>query len=137
MMNVSGPWVARAYKDYLAQKGLSPAECGLVLVHDELEEDLGVVKIRQWNKSHRGHNGVKSVLASLQASEGVNMARVCIGIGRPTSREQSAVSDYVLSQMSSQAKSILDEKASIGLEDALQKLEKKWLDELAKKMKEQ
>ncbi|KAM7196701.1 Peptidyl-tRNA hydrolase [Rhypophila sp. PSN 637] len=126
LMNVSGPWVAKAYKEYLANEGLAPQEVGLVVVHDDLEEELGVVKVRQWSRSHRGHNGVKSVLGSLPPHLNVNWARISVGIGRPVSRDQSAVSDFVLSKVPAHAKSVIEQKASRGLVDALVQLEKKW-----------
>jgi len=126
LMNVSGPWLAKAYKEYLASNNLEPEEVALVIVHDDLEEDLGVVKIRQWNKSHRGHNGVKSVLASLRPNPQSRWARISVGIGRPASRDQSAVSNFVLSKIPRHARGILDEKASRGLYEALAQLEEKW-----------
>ncbi|KAK5652170.1 hypothetical protein OQA88_10812 [Cercophora sp. LCS_1] len=126
LMNVSGPWLAKAYKEYLIDNGLSPSEVGLILVHDDLEEDLGVIKIRQWTKSHRGHNGVKSVLASLRPDPQAKWARISVGIGRPAGREKSTVSDFVLSKIPRHAKGILDQKASQGLYEALAELEKKW-----------
>lgn len=126
LMNVSGPWVAKAYREYLTNERLSPEDVGLVLVHDDLEEDLGVVKIRQWDRSHRGHNGVKSVLASLPPSQEVNWARISVGIGRPVDRDKSTVSDYVLSKVPKHAKSVIEQKASRGLLDALKQLESKW-----------
>ncbi|KAK3328119.1 peptidyl-tRNA hydrolase [Cercophora scortea] len=126
LMNVSGPWLAKAYKEYLADQSLSPEQVGLVLVHDDLEEELGVIKTRAWKQSHRGHNGVKSVLASLQPNPLVKWARISVGIGRPEARDQSSVSDFVLSKISRHANSIIEEKASVGLLDALMKLESKW-----------
>jgi len=126
LMNVSGPWLAKAYKEYLTDNGLTPSELGLVLVHDDLEEELGEVKIRQWTRSHRGHNGVKSVLASLRPDPQAKCARISVGIGRPSERDRSTVSDFVLSKVTRHAKVILDEKASRGLYDALVELEKKW-----------
>ncbi|KAK3359540.1 peptidyl-tRNA hydrolase [Lasiosphaeria hispida] len=127
LMNVTGPWLAKAYKEFLVNEGLSPAEVGLVLVHDDLEEELGAVKIRQWTRSHRGHNGVKSVLASLRPdAQSPPWARISVGIGRPAERDQSVVSDFVLSKMPKHAKGVIDDKASRSLIDALSELERKW-----------
>jgi PTH1 family peptidyl-tRNA hydrolase len=132
LMNVSGPWLAKAYKEYLTDKRLSPAEVGLVLVHDDLEEELGVVKTRDWNRSHRGHNGVKSVLASLRKDPESKWARVSVGIGRPAGRDRSTVSDFVLSKIPRHAKGIIDKEASQGLYEALAKLEREWESETPK-----
>ena len=126
LMNVTGPWLAKTYRDYLADQGLSPEEVGLVLVHDDLEEELGVVKVRQWKASHRGHNGIKSVLASLQPMPEAKLARVSIGIGRPDDRDRTTVSDFVLSKVPKHAKGILENQGGSGLWEALDKLETKW-----------
>ncbi|KAJ9133841.1 Peptidyl-tRNA hydrolase [Pleurostoma richardsiae] len=134
LMNVSGPWVARAYKEVLSDQGLTPGQLGLVLVHDDLEEELGVVKIRQWDKSHRGHNGVKSVNASLRKSDypGVHWARISVGIGRPADRDPSTVSDYVLRPMSKYQKMVLNDKAGPSVLSCLTQLEDQWRRELDK-----
>ncbi|KAK3403407.1 peptidyl-tRNA hydrolase [Sordaria brevicollis] len=126
LMNITGPWLARAYKEFLVDQALSPEEVGLVLVHDDLEEELGVVKVRQWKASHRGHNGIKSVLASLPPMPDAKWARVSIGIGRPDERDQTTVSDFVLSKIPRHAKGILQDKGGSGLWEALGKLETKW-----------
>jgi PTH1 family peptidyl-tRNA hydrolase len=65
-MNVTGPWLTKAHKDILTHESLSSPDMGLVVVHDDLEEEFGIVKIRKWDQSHRGHNGVKSIAASLK-----------------------------------------------------------------------
>ncbi|KAJ4301989.1 hypothetical protein N0V88_002120 [Collariella sp. IMI 366227] len=69
LMNVSGPWVARAYQDTLGEHGLAPSELGVIVVHDDLEEALGVVKIREWTRSPRGHNGDKSDVSEFVLSQ--------------------------------------------------------------------
>ena len=130
IMNVSGPWVAKAYREHLAERGVGPAELGLVLVHDDLEEELGVVKIRDWKRSHRGHNGVKSVNGALQRpSADSKWARVSVGIGRPDARDKGVVSDFVLSKMSGQARGVLQGGGARGLLEALAELEGQWADE--------
>lgn len=128
LMNVSGPWVAAAWKGVLADQGLAPAELPLVLVHDDLEEDLGAVKVKQWKSSHRGHNGVKSVLASLNIGQypGALWTRLSVGIGRPEARDKSTVSDYVLRKMSRSEKAAILDKAAPGIAAALMELEQKW-----------
>jgi len=80
-------------------------ECGLALkkqftkgydvcaVHDELELPLGKVRLKKGG-SAKGHNGVKSVA---QALGSLDFYRLQIGIGRPVSRDPSAVYQYVLS----------------------------------------
>jgi len=126
LMNISGPWVARAYREHLIERGLSPNQLGLVLVHDDLEEALGDVKVRAWKASHRGHNGVKSVFGALCLDSTAKSARVSIGIGRPETKDRALVSDYVLSEMPKFAKMTLSQRASKDLYVALLELEDKW-----------
>ncbi|KZL85816.1 pth1 family peptidyl-trna hydrolase [Colletotrichum incanum] len=111
IMNVSGKWVAKAWKESLGAR--DPADLSLILVHDDLEEELGFVKTRKWKSSHRGHNGVKSVNACLRQSDypGSEWARICIGIGRPEEREKATVSNYVLKPMSRHQWSALEANA--------------------------
>ncbi|KAK4138422.1 peptidyl-tRNA hydrolase [Trichocladium antarcticum] len=130
VMNVSGPWVAKAYREHLAERGAAPSELGLVLVHDDLEEELGVVKIRDWKRSHRGHNGVKSVNGALQRPGGESRwARVSVGIGRPEGRDKAVVSDFVLSKISGQARGVLQGVGARGVCKALMELEGQWAGE--------
>lgn len=80
-------------------------------MHDELELPLGQVKLRKGDASAKGHNGVKSVQQSLQSAgemgkltkskgdkEG-RFLRIAVGIGRPQSREQRDVSEFVLGKL--------------------------------------
>lgn len=61
----------------------------ILVVHDELEQPFGAVKIRVGG-SARGHNGLKSIIAAC----GDQFARVRFGISRPATKEE--VPDYVL-----------------------------------------
>lgn len=83
-MNVSGPAVRRI----LQTLGAGPED--LVLVHDDIDMELGKVRTRL-KGSAGGHNGVQSVIDAL-GTEGVR--RVKIGIGRPAHKAQ--VPDHVL-----------------------------------------
>ncbi|KAI5919060.1 peptidyl-tRNA hydrolase [Camillea tinctor] len=131
MMNICGPWVAKTWKEMLANYQLKPSELGLVIVHDDLEEDMGIVKIRKWKASHRGHNGVKSILASLKSSEypGARWSRISVGIDRPDSRDQDSVSDYVLRKMTRYQKDNINNRAGPGLVGRLRELQDEWEEE--------
>jgi peptidyl-tRNA hydrolase, PTH1 family len=83
-MNMSGPAVAAA----LTALGASPEE--LILVYDDIDLPLGTVRVKM-KGSHGGHNGVRSVIATLATSE---IRRVKVGIGRPDHKD--AVVDWVL-----------------------------------------
>lgn len=129
LMNVSGPWALSAYRDLLAREGVSARDIPLVVVHDELEAGLGVIKRREWGRSHRGHNGVKSVGASFKADEfpGAMWARVAVGIGRPEERDARKVADYVLSPMSQFQRDVVGEKGAAGVLKCLEDMEREWL----------
>lgn len=119
LMNVSGGAVAKAYSKWKAElrtstPGLDSASnpsTTLILLHDELEAAPGTLKIRVGGRqlSARGHNGIKSVLDALfpsKAPESTSpilgpegkLVRIGVGIGRPSTRDKSDVSRYVLKQ---------------------------------------
>ncbi|HWM18016.1 MAG TPA: aminoacyl-tRNA hydrolase [Microbacterium sp.] len=83
-MNVSGGAVAGLAKFY----GVDPDH--VVLVHDELDIPFDVIKLKAGG-GHGGHNGVRDVAKALDS---VEFARVRVGIGRPTGRQDPA--DWVL-----------------------------------------
>jgi PTH1 family peptidyl-tRNA hydrolase len=83
-MNVSGGPVAGLAKFY----GLDASH--VVVVHDELDIPFDTIKLKTGG-GHGGHNGVRDVAKALDSSE---FARVRVGIGRPTGRQDPA--DWVL-----------------------------------------
>jgi len=83
-MNITGP----PLKGLLRECSLTADD--LILVHDDLDLDLGRLRIKQAG-GHGGHNGIKSVIDAIGTPQFV---RVKIGIGRPAPRQDSA--DYVL-----------------------------------------
>ncbi|KAI4722104.1 peptidyl-tRNA hydrolase [Aureobasidium sp. EXF-10727] len=112
-MNESGKGVSAAYRTWARENN---AQGRLVVVHDELEKPLGSVTIRdKEGLSARGHNGLKSCLASLG---GVKFVRVGVGIGRPVSREPNDVARYVLKKMTP----VERQKVEGAAEDVLNKL---------------
>jgi PTH1 family peptidyl-tRNA hydrolase len=85
-MNNSGrvlPW--------LTQKGIKPDQ--ILVFHDELEKPFGKL-VRKFGGSHKGHNGLKSIISVI----GADFWRLGLGIGRPA--DKNAVSEYVLSNFS-------------------------------------
>lgn len=84
-MNASGESVGR-----LAQFYKIPPE-RIVVIHDDLETPAGCVGVMMSGGGHRGHNGMRSVLAHVK-----NVACIRVGIGRPPSRTD--VAEYVLRQ---------------------------------------
>lgn len=76
----------------------------LAILHDELELELGKIKVRKGpGGSMKGHNGLKSIAGMGSAvgggKGGAGWWRIGVGIGRPDSRERGDVSDYVLRKM--------------------------------------
>ncbi|KAH7032688.1 peptidyl-tRNA hydrolase [Microdochium trichocladiopsis] len=133
-MNVSGPWVSKAWKQHLADHNLKPQELALVVVSDDLEEAFGVVKIRKWQASHRGHNGLKSINSSIKPSSypGARWHRISVGIGRPVDRDQKTVSDFVLSKLSSHQLSVIDQDVGSRVLECLESLREAWEADVAK-----
>ncbi|AWB83718.1 aminoacyl-tRNA hydrolase [Corynebacterium liangguodongii] len=70
------------------------APSGLFVLYDDLDLDLGDVQLRPGGGDH-GHNGLKSISASLGTRE---YNKLAIGIGRPPGR--MAPADYVLKPFS-------------------------------------
>jgi PTH1 family peptidyl-tRNA hydrolase len=120
-MNVSGGPVAGLLKYYDV-----PAE-RLVVIHDELDIDAGVVRLKKGG-GEGGHNGLRSVSQSIGTKD---YLRVRLGIGRPPGRQDPA--DFVLKDFSKAERAdvlpfLLDDGADavealidIGLLDAQQR----------------
>jgi PTH1 family peptidyl-tRNA hydrolase len=85
-MNESGRSVAPALRFYK----LPPER--LVVVHDELDLELGDVRAKQGG-GLAGHNGLRSLTEALGTQD---FLRVRIGIGRPERGDRRPVADWVL-----------------------------------------
>ncbi|XP_039177394.1 probable peptidyl-tRNA hydrolase [Crotalus tigris] len=94
-MNLNGTSVVTAAEKF----SLSIED--IYLVHDDLDKPLGKLSLKLGG-SARGHNGVRSCISCLHSDR---MARLRIGIGRPTGKE--AVEDYVLSQFTNAEQKVL------------------------------
>jgi PTH1 family peptidyl-tRNA hydrolase len=84
-MNESG----RSVRDLVKRHGIESHDA-IVVVHDELDLDVGRVKLKAGG-GLAGHNGLKSIKQHLHTQD---FLRIRIGIGRPPGRQ--SVSDYVL-----------------------------------------
>lgn len=99
-MNDSGKGVRAAYHSWI--RTVRGGEGKLVVVHDELEKPLGAVSVKTaQGLSARGHNGLKSILATIGHTP---FTRIGIGIGRPVSRQSDDVAKYVLAKMDQKEK---------------------------------
>jgi PTH1 family peptidyl-tRNA hydrolase len=103
-----------------------PAE-RLVVVHDELDLDPGVVRLKRGG-GEGGHNGLRSVSSALGTRD---YLRVRVGIGRPPGRMDPA--DYVLRDFSpgerkelpfvvGDAADAVEDLVTLGLLDAQQRV---------------
>ena len=130
LMNVSGGFVLRVWQEMLGQQ--DPASLSLVVVHDELERDLGNVRLTPWDQSPRGHNGIKSIksLISQDKFPQSPLARIAVGIGRPAERDPDIVSRYVLKQITAEQRQVLEEEVPLKVLDCLRDLEDQWKAEL-------
>jgi len=83
-MNDSGLSILALSKYYK----IEPEE--ILVIHDELDIEPGSIKLKLGG-GHGGHNGLKSIISSLQSN---NFWRLRIGIGHPG--HKSLVTDFVL-----------------------------------------
>ncbi|KAK5166253.1 uncharacterized protein LTR77_008514 [Saxophila tyrrhenica] len=96
-MNESGKRVRAAWNTWSRALPSEGGDGRLVVVYDELERPLGSVTVRtNAGASAKGHNGLKSIMATMA---GKGFVRIGVGIGRPESRESGVVSRYVLRKM--------------------------------------
>ncbi len=91
-MNVSGGPVAGLLKFFSI-----PLE-RLVVVHDDLDIDFGVLRLKRGG-GEGGHNGLRSISTSVGSKDYV---RIRLGVGRPPGRQDAA--DYVLSNFAARDK---------------------------------
>lgn len=103
-MNRSGQSVGALLKYYKLQ----PDQ--LLVVHDELDFNPGVVKLKK-DGGHAGHNGLRDIIAHLGAKD---FYRLRLGIGRPPAGK--IVADFVLSAPSRQEADLLDAAIKIALD---------------------
>ena len=74
-----------------------------VVISDDLDLAQGKIRVRQ-SGGHGGHNGLRSIIEKLGRND---FYRIRIGIGRPNTKQ--SVSDYVLSNYTTEEQTILEE----------------------------
>lgn len=107
-MNRSGYSVSSAVKFY----NIPPKK--IIVIHDELDLPIGVVRIKAGGGS-AGHKGVISIIGELGSGD---FARIRIGIGKPESR--SVTVSHVLSKFKKEEKVIVQESVLKGADAALE-----------------
>jgi len=108
-MNLSGFAVQRA----MAFHSIEPAK--LLVVHDEIDLDFGIVRLKQGG-GHGGHNGLRSIMEQL--GEG-GFARLRMGVGRDPNKPPGSkdAASWVLSDFPKAQETVLASVISAGCED--------------------
>ena len=115
-MNESGNAVGPLARRYAISDPLK-----IIIVHDELDLEPGVVKIKSGG-GLAGHNGLASITQHLKTQD---FLRVRIGVGKPPSKEQGG--DHVLSKIPARERELLDISVQVAA-DAVQLIVAEGLD---------
>ena len=128
LMNVSGPFTKAAWRHILPADKEAWNQTALVIVHDELERDFGVVRSVPWDNSIKGHNGLRSVKSLIQQKTYPEspLVRIAVGIGRPEERDPETVAAYVLNPIPSSTTDELEGEVARKVKMELEKIEKEW-----------
>ncbi|KIM31652.1 hypothetical protein M408DRAFT_317912 [Serendipita vermifera MAFF 305830] len=95
LMNISGPSVKRTYDSVLHHtQTFHPRNRRVIIIHDSIDQAPFKISPR-FGGSARGHNGVRSVIASLGTQD---FYRIRIGVGAPTQR--GVLEQFVLGRLS-------------------------------------
>jgi peptidyl-tRNA hydrolase, PTH1 family len=101
-MNRSGEAVAKLVRKYL---GSDEDLRDLIVVHDDIDLDLGTIRIRE-RGSAGTHNGMRSIISSLETEE---FARVRFGVRGDGYENSANLADYVLERFTSEEMTVVDE----------------------------
>ena len=115
-MNESGNAVGPLARRYAISDPLK-----IIVIHDELDLEPGVVKIKSGG-GLAGHNGLASITQHLKTQD---FLRVRIGVGKPPSKEQGG--DHVLSKIPTRERELLDISVQVAA-DAVQLIVAEGLD---------
>ncbi|MFW0784578.1 aminoacyl-tRNA hydrolase [Gordonia sp. CPCC 206044] len=103
-MNVTGRQIGPLAKFY----SIGPDD--LIVLHDELDIDFGVVRLKRGG-GEGGHNGLRSISQTMGSRD---YLRVRLGIGRPPGRQDPA--DFVLKPFPSSARADVELLVENGIE---------------------
>ena len=117
-MLIFNPCVFFIAKEY----GISPAS--ILILHDDMERRIGATSLKLGG-SHGGHNGIRSIQASLRTAD---FARLRIGIGRPPGEAKrgrgegdTSVTNFVLGRFDDEEKEVLHTVGMRSVEETLLK----------------
>jgi len=97
-MNLSGKAVRAAVKRFPNN------DYRLVVVHDDIDTQLGECKFKLESRQVGGHGGLKDIVRLYPDA----FARMRIGIGSPPSRDLGVVASYVLKKMSGKEREVFE-----------------------------
>ncbi|MDP3764397.1 MAG: aminoacyl-tRNA hydrolase [bacterium] len=123
MMNNSGI----SLKKTLAQLKLKPKPTDILVIHDDLDIELGRIKM-SFARSSAGHNGVNSIIKNLKTDK---FWRLRIGIGLKKKPDGKKLIDFILKKFSPNEERVLNKN----FKDILPALEI-WLTNPARAMSE-
>lgn len=121
-MNLSGKSVTPFYDTFVKQFG-NNGDSEVVVLFDELDLDLGKVKIRKKGSSHRGHNGLRNIQSASKI--GKDYTGIQIGIGRYYSGDKNTpgvVANYVLSKFKPDERATIDDEVTGRVIDLLDEM---------------
>ncbi|MEK9174561.1 MAG: aminoacyl-tRNA hydrolase [Patescibacteria group bacterium] len=101
MMNNSGT----SLKKIMTQLKIKPKPADILVIHDDLDIELGRIKI-SFARSSGGHNGVESVIKNLKTNKFWRL-RIGIGLPRAKSRGKKLI-DFILKKFSPNEERILN-----------------------------
>ncbi|KAK6200302.1 peptidyl-tRNA hydrolase [Scheffersomyces amazonensis] len=96
-MNLQGYAIVKHYQQFRNQGS------EILFLHDDVQVQLGKYQFRRPTRSHRGHNGLKSI----EMYMGNAYRNIAIGIGRPQDTKL-ALSEYVLEKFTEKELEIID-----------------------------
>ncbi len=111
MMNNSGT----SLKKVLTQLKLKPKPIDVLVIHDDLDIELGRIKM-SFARSSAGHNGVNSIIKNLKTDK---FWRLRIGIGLKKKPDGKKLIDFILKKFSPNEERVLNKnfkKIAEGLE---------------------
>lgn len=118
-MNESGKSLNPFYKIWKSRTK-KEIEDTVIILHDELDVDVGKIKVRSPGRSHRGHNGLRSIQAS--SPIGKDYVSFQIGIGRNYSGDRQTpgvVANYVLSKFTPKERLTIESETLDKVVDAI------------------
>lgn len=114
-MNLSGKPIGKAWNRFRLQD--KSMQLSLVIVHDELDREIGKIQLRRMGSSARGHNGLKSITAAV----GPMYSKIGVGINSSKQKVPNAV-EFVLEKVPQYHYTLLEQEALAKFERAIDEM---------------